>query len=189
MCFEPVTMLVAATAASALGSVYSGMAQADQLKRSAAIDDENSATAIQNSINLRNAGAVNAGRQSRQGRRAGANIRTAAAKGNVVVDSDNSLDAQIRNAMNSSLNQLDEIHKADIQASEQEVQARNFRASASNKRSAATTSMISGLIRGAGAVAGGAYTGQQAGFWGSSSVGKTFVTPSSYGNPLIRSGQ
>ena len=68
MCFEPVTMLVASTAASAIGSVFSGMAQADQLKRSAAIDDENSATAIQNSINLRNAGAVNASRQSRQGR-------------------------------------------------------------------------------------------------------------------------
>ena len=159
-------LLVAATAMSAVGSIYSGMAQADELKKSAAIDDENSLTAIQNATNLRNAGAVNAGRQSRQGRRTGANIRTAAAKAGVVVDSDNPLDAQIDSAMNSMINQLDEVYKAEVNAQGQEVQARNFRASASNKRSQASSSMIGGLFGAGKALAAGAYKGHEAGYWG-----------------------
>lgn len=163
MC-EPATILMVATATQAIGSVVSGVAQSNQLKRSAAIDEANAQTAIQNSINLRNAGAVNAGRQNRIGRRAGSKIRTAGAKGNVVVDLNNNLDAQIENTMNSMLNELDEKYKAEIQARNQLVEARNFRQSASNKRSAASSSIIGGVLGAAGSAAKGIYTGQQAGF-------------------------
>tara|TARA_R110002050_G_scaffold9797_1_gene34524 strand:- start:9244 stop:9765 length:522 start_codon:yes stop_codon:yes gene_type:complete len=163
MC-PPAAVLAVSAGLQAAGSLFSGIAESRQLKRSAAIDEANAQTAIQNSINLRNAGAVNAGRQNRIGRRAGSKIRTAGAKGNVVVDLNNNLDAQIENTMNSMLNELDEKYKAEIQARNQLVEARNFRQSASNKRSAASSSIIGGVLGAAGSAAKGIYTGQQAGF-------------------------
>jgi hypothetical protein len=83
-----------------------------------------------------------------------------------VVDSDNPLDAQIDSAMNSMINQLDEVYKAEVNAQGQEVQARNFRASASNKRSAASSSLIGGLFGAGKALTAGAYKGHDAGYWG-----------------------
>lgn len=173
MC-EPATILMMATATQAIGSVVSGVAQSNQLKRSAAIDEANAQTAIQNSINLRNAGAVNAGRQNRIGRRAGSKIRTAGAKGNVVVDLDNNLDAQIDNAANSMLNELDEVYKAKINAQRQEVQSRNFKSSASNKRASASSSLLGGLFGAGKAVTAGAYKGYDAGY---------------FGQPLLKAGE
>ena len=153
----PPVLLGVATAASAMGSIYSGVAHAGQYRQGAAINDATAATAIRNAANARAAGAVNMSRVSRRGRQQGGRIRAAAAKGNVLVDQDNPLDAQVDNALNVALNALDEGYKAEIQAQSQEGRARDFRAQASMQRSAARNAMFGGLIGGAGAAATGLY--------------------------------
>jgi hypothetical protein len=169
------TLIIAATAATAIGSIYTGVAQAGQYRKAAAINDANAATAITNAANARAAGTVNMSRVSRRGRQQGGRIRAAAAKGNVLVDQDNPLDAQVDNALNVALNALDEGYKAEINAQSQEGRARDFRAQASMQRSAAKSSIVSGLFGAAGAAAAGGYAAYDAGLIGSGGFGTSLL--------------
>jgi len=199
MC-TPEVMLVA-TAFQAVGSIYSGFAQAKQLKRGAAIDEANADIADVNALNYLNAAAVNRGRVSRQGRRAGGSIRSGAAKSGVRIDEGSPLDAQIANAMNSMVNELDQLYKGEVGARGEEVKAFSFRSSAASKRSSAKSSIMGGFINAAGSVATGAYMGHQAGLFKSGAAtgggflrqasaggGNLIFSPINAGQPITRFG-
>jgi len=165
----PPAVILAAGAVSALGSVYSGFSQARALRQSAAVDRANAGIFDQNALNVRNAAASTRSRiTATQSRPSAAAIRNNAAASGVEVDTGSSLEAQIVNARNNTINELDALFKGDVEAQNQRMNAFNARASAANKESQAGNAITAGFLNAAASIGSSAFMLHQVGGLGSS---------------------
>jgi hypothetical protein len=89
------------------------------------------------------------------------------------------MEAQIVNARNNMIKELDVLFQGDVQAQNKEIEAFNYELSAANKESQAGNAIVSGFVNAAGSVAMGAFQLHQAGF-------NLFAGP---GQPVTRLGQ
>lgn len=162
MCHPAV--IIAATALTAAGSIYSGFAQSKALKRSAAADRVNANTSRVAGLNIRNAAASTRSRVNVQSRASAASIVQSAAVSGVDPDAGSPMEAQIVNARNNMIKELDVLFQGDVQAQNKEIEAFNYESSAANKESQAGNAIASGFVNAAGSVAMGAFTLSQIGF-------------------------
>ena len=162
MCHPAV--IVAATALQAVGSIYSGVSQSKALKRSAAGDRVNANRSRIAGLNIQNAAASTRSRVNVQSRASAASIVQSAAVSGVDPDAGSPMEAQIVNARNNMIKELDVLFQGDVQAQNKEIEAFNYELSAANKESAANNAIVSGFVNAAGSVAMGAFTLSQVGF-------------------------
>ena len=148
-----------------------GLAAKKQANAQARIALGNASIAERNAIIAGHAGAVNASRVGRQGQRSVSKIRTGAAKSGVEVDTGTPLDVQVADVVNSAVNEMYEIYKADRQAEGFEHQAHSFKSQASAYRAAGKNAMMAGFINAAATVAAGTFIGYQGGVFGPTSAG------------------
>jgi hypothetical protein len=158
MC-EPTTLLIAATAMSAVGSIAGGVAAKNQANTNAKISLGNAQIANRNKLLTKRAGAVAVSRIARKGQQSAGAIRAAAAKSGVEVDADTPLDVQVQDVINGYVNAATEGYNYDRKAEGFEVQAWNFQSQAAAYKTQGKNAMLAGVLNAATSVAAGAFVG------------------------------
>lgn len=137
---DPVTLLIASTAISAVSSISQGQQQASAYKAQANVD-------TQNANNTTMAYAAKIDQQRRQQAQALGSARAASAE-NGTLGTGSSLDVEVEDTTNAKADNLALQYEGDVQRTNYLNSARANRASASNARKAGYIGALSSVLSG-----------------------------------------